>query len=79
MIEPEPLLSSGLTEPETELLQTGGAPPKGSNPDFTQHNIPKTAAAKCPDLTDPKLNLQGWALPFNLHGAHGATQHPLNA
>jgi hypothetical protein len=72
--EPEPLLSSDLTEPETELLQTGG-----THPDFTQCNIPKTAAAQRPGLTDPKLNLQGWALPFNLHGAHGATQHPLNA
>jgi hypothetical protein len=79
LIEPEPVLSSDLTEPEVELLQTGGTQPKGSNPDLTQRNIPKTTAAKRPDLTDPKPNLQEWALPFNLHGSHGATQRPLNA
>jgi hypothetical protein len=63
---PEPLPKKNLTNPK-EPAQTGGTQPQGSNPDLAQLNITKTAFAKRPNLTDPKLHLRKRPLLFDLH------------
>jgi hypothetical protein len=63
---PEPLPKKNPTKPE-EPMPTGGTQPQGSNPDLAQLNITKTALAKRPNLTDPKLHLRERPLLFDLH------------
>jgi hypothetical protein len=69
---PEPLPKKNLTNPK-EPVPTGRTQLQDSNPDLAQLNITKTALAKRPNLTDPKLDLRERPLLFDLHGA---TRYP---